>query len=212
MGLGLVCRRPAPAMPRELPGLPSAIRLRSAPSLQEAGSPCSLLSSQTYWSFSKFSSHWLDLTSVPGREVILVTGLWNMQLVSLMWSVELSPGLWLVSITWIRHLFCEVCDIVFLLNFPRKGWLRKQVSKASPVVAELSCWPSPLLRCRQFLFCWNAYFCFFNFKWNICLQRYLKYENEVDSKRSAKISPPKGNISVNILWVFCYEYTKISNF
>lgn len=155
MGLGLVCRRPAPAMPRELPGLPSAIRLRSAPSLQEAGSPCSLLSSQTYWSFSKFSSHWLHLTSVPGQ------GLWNMQLVSLMWSVELSPGLWLVSITWIHHLFYEVCDIVFLLNFPRKGWLRKPVSKASPVVAELSCWPSPLLRCRQSFFCWKCLFLFF---------------------------------------------------
>lgn len=97
---------------------------------------------QTFWDFSKFS-HWLHLTSVPSWEVILVAGLWNMQLVSLTGSTELSPGLCLASVTWTHPFLWEVWGIIFLLSFSRKGWLGKQVNRGCPTVAERSCWPSP---------------------------------------------------------------------
>ena len=45
--------------------------------------------------FSKVPSHWRCLTTLPGCEVILVTGLWKMQLVSLIGSVVSSQ--WLCS-------------------------------------------------------------------------------------------------------------------
>lgn len=145
VGSGLVCKDPAPARPRESLALPNAImltvfviskRLKSSPSLLRAGSPSNLPYVQTCWSFSKVSSGHLCQTSVPGWEIILVNGLLKMQLVTLIGSARC---LHLVLVKWACLFLSEICGIICLLSFLRKGCRKEQVDACSPRAAELSC-------------------------------------------------------------------------
>ena len=62
-----------------------------------------------------------------------------MQLICLTGSEELSPGLSLLGLSYMDLFPLGSLGIIFLLSFPRKGWLGKQVYKGYLVVAELSC-------------------------------------------------------------------------
>lgn len=96
----------------------------------------------------------LCLTSLPGREVILVTGLLRTQSVSLLGSAGLPRRLRLVLDKRNGLVLANVWGMVFLFSLPRKGWLVTPIDPGSPWLR--SCLVDPFL-CRQPVACGKTY-------------------------------------------------------
>lgn len=123
LGPGPLGRYPTPILPGAITCevFMKSKGLKISPSLLKAWSPCSLLYIEICWGFSKALSHWLYLTSLPGWDVMLVTGLLKMQLVSLIRDAALSWCLFLALAKWTSLFFSAVWGIMFLLSLPFKN-------------------------------------------------------------------------------------------